>query len=207
MKTAILLSLTIGALAVAATASAEEKTTRTKKTTVRRDHAVVSTTRTTAASYDPYYRRDVVESRAEERRRIEGKHLTLEPMIGAASNGFGLGFGGRVGYTFDTPVYVGGNFVYHVGSDTPRAYAYYPSGEVGYDFGIDDVVLRPYGGIGVLFRGGDVASTSTGLVYPGFTFHWLVPRSPAFIGADARVLLPFEGTAAFAMMGTAGANL
>ena len=205
--TTLLLSLTVFALVFATAASAEEKSRTKKKTVDRRGHTVVSTTRTTAATYEPYYRRDVVESRAEERRRVEGRHLTLEPMVGAGTNGLGFGVGGRLGYTFTTPVYVGGNFVYHTGEGVPRTHAYYPSAEVGYDIGIDDILLRPYGGVGALFRGGDVPSTSTGVVYPGLTFHWLIPRSPAFLGADARVLLPFEGSAAFAMMGTAGANL
>jgi hypothetical protein len=211
MKTTLSLSLAVVVLAFAGSASAREKTKKTTSTVVTDDGTRVSTTRTTSATTDPeypYYRRDVVESRADYRRRIEGKHWTLAPMVGYGSNGLGVGVGGRLGYTFATPIYIGGNFVYHAGADTtPRIHAYYPSAEFGYDFGVDTVLLRPYGGVGVLFRGGDVPTTNTGLVYPGFTFHWLIPRSPAFLGADARVLLPFDGGAALAVMGTVGANL
>ena len=205
MKTAILLGLTLGTMTLATVTMGAERT-RTKKTVVVRRNAV-STTHTTAATYDPYYRRDVVESRADERRLYEGRHWTLAPMVGAGTNGLGLGVGGRFGYTFATPLYVGGNFVYHAGSETPRAYAYYPSAEIGYDIGVGDVLLRPYGGAGAMFRGGDVPSSSTGLVYPGFTVHWLVPRTAAFIGADGRVLFPFDSAPALAVMGTVGANL
>src|SRR6185369_7487167 len=132
-----------------------------------------STTRTTAAVTTP--RHDVVENRAEERREVEGDRWTIAPMIGGATNGLGFGMGARLGYTFATPVYLGANYMYHTGSDdNARTYAHYPSGEIGYDAGVGPVLIRPYGGAGVLFRGGNGASTNTGLVYPGLTVHVLI---------------------------------
>jgi hypothetical protein len=198
MKTLVLLGSVGAVVALAAPASARDKTVQR-----RPQHDVaVSTTRTTAAEG-----RDVAESRADYRRRFEGKRWTLAPLVGYASSGLGVGVGGRFGYTFETPIYLGGNFVYQTGADIPRAHSFYPSVEVGYDLGVETVLLRPYAGLGPYFRAGDVPASSTGLIYPGFTLHWLIPSTPAFLGADTRMLLPFEGNAALAVMATGGVNL
>jgi hypothetical protein len=203
MKTAFLLGTVALAATIASTASAEE---RTKTRVLRdRDGNAVSTTRTTSFTTDEH--KDVmVNSRADERRIYDDEHWTLAPMLGWGSNGLGLSVGARAGYTFDVPLYLGGNFMYHVG-DSGGAHAYYPSAEVGYDIGIKDVVLRPYGGVGALFTSApNSATTSTGVVYPGLTAHYLVPRSPVFLGGDARLLVPFEGSASVALTGTTGLN-
>ena len=214
MRIGILLSCGALALAVAAPAMADEvirpkktKTTRTTKAENKdRDADVaVSTTRTTSAVNDPRSGRDVVESRAEDRREEEGRRFTLAPMLGYGTNDLGVGVGARVGYTFETPVYLGGNFMYHAGENGIRN-AYYPSAELGYDIGAGPVLFRPYAGAGALFRNTVTRDTSTGLVYPGLTVHYLIPRSPAFVGGDARVLVPFEGTAAVAMTASTGLN-
>lgn len=199
MKRSILLGFATITVTMAATASAE---TRTIKAT-NKDHdtdTAVSTTHTTSAYSAP--RHDVVESRAEERREVQGDRWTIAPLIGAATNGYGFGAGARVGYTFATPIYLGASFMYHAGSDDDRlSYAYYPSAELGYDIGAGPVLIRPYAGAGALMRGG---ASDTGLVYPGLTAHYLIPKSPAFVGADAKVLVPLEGSAAFSAAGTTG---
>lgn len=190
--------------AVAGTASAEDRVVVVKTKVVKREEPV-GTTHTTSAYVEPAPGRDIIGSRADERRIEEGKHWTLAPMLGGGTNGLGFGIGARLGYTFNTPVYVGGNFMYHA-TDGASTYAYYPSAEIGYDIGVDSVLLRPYGGVGALVSGDRFGNGSTGLVYPGFTVHYLVPRSPAFVGGDARVLLPFEGSAAFSAFATTGLN-
>jgi hypothetical protein len=202
MKTTILMGALALALGVSATAAAEETTVTTKKTTVKHQREPVGTTRTTAAYYGGP--RDVGENRADERRVLEGRHLTIAPMLGYGSNGLGVGVGGRIGYTFDTPVYLGGNVMYQAG-DRGSAAVWYPSAEVGYDIGVSSVLFRPYGGVGALLRSAN--ETSTGLVYPGMTVHWLIPRSAAFLGGDARVLVPFDANPGFAMAFTTGLNL
>ena len=165
------------------------------------DDDVVATTTTTSAVTDD--RRDAGPIRPRDRRIEEGRYVTLAPMFGYGTDGYGIGAGARAGYTFSVPVYVGGNFMYHAGDG--RA-GYYPSVEVGADIGVgSSVVLRPYGGAGVLFRDRPSGvDASTGLLYPGFAAHYLVPRSPAFVGGDGRVLLPVNGPSSVVVTATTG---
>lgn len=182
----------------------------------------VSMTHTTSA--DPA-RRDVVESRAEEVREAQGHRWSAAPLLGYGTNDLNVGLGARVGYTFDTPVYVGGTFLYHFGTDNvavgpgvteSQARVYYPATEVGYDVGLGPVLLRPYGGVGVLFRqtsvttnGLQASNTNTSLtVYPGVTAEYLLPRTPVFVGGDARVLLPLENeSTSLSVFATTGVKL
>lgn len=170
-------------------------------TTTKRDRVAVSTTHTTSASRWNGFS-DHADDDADMRREVLNKHFTLAPVLGWASDGYGAAVGGRFGYTFDVPVYVGASFVYQTGERSTSA-SLYPSGELGYDLGIGNVLLRPYGGAGALARQG---GASTGLVYPGLTAEWLIPRSYAFLGGDARVLFPFDDVPALSLMGTAGLN-
>lgn len=170
--------------------------------------------------------RDVIESRAEARREGEGRRITAAPLAGYGGAGLGVGVGARAGYTFDIPVYVGATFMYHAGKDGQDTRAgvtdssnafYYPGAEVGYDIGLGPVLVRPYVGAGVLL--GRFSTTTTNgiestntekalMVYPGVTAHYIIGRSPVFVGADARVLLPFENQAAApSLFGTAGLHL
>ena len=101
--------------------------------------------------------------------------------------------------------------MYHTGSDNATVYTHYPSGELGYDIGVGPMLLRPYAGLGAMFgerriANGQRDTLTTGVVYPGLTAHYLIPRSPAFLGADGRVLVPFEGEAGVGVSGTAGLN-
>ena len=46
------------------------------------------------------------------------------------------------------------------------------------------------------------------MIYPGITAQYILPRSPLFLGADMRVLLPLEGeNASFSMFATAGITM
>jgi hypothetical protein len=188
------------------------------------DVSVSSQTRTTSA--EPQ-RRDVIESRAEEVREGQGKRWSAAPLLGYGTNDLGIGLGARAGYTFETPIYVGGTFLYHFGTDNVgnlgavgvtenRTRFYYPAAEVGYDIGVGPVLVRPYGGVGLLFGRSSVTTNginatgtdNTLMVYPGVTAQYLFPRSPIFVGGDARVLLPFENeSASFNIYATAGLQM
>ena len=170
-------------------------------------------------------RRDVIESRAEARREGEGRRVTVAPLLGYGFNDLGVGVGARAGYTFDIPVYVGGTFMYHTGTDklvdrpgvTESSSSFlYPALEVGYDIGIGPVLLRPYAGAGVLF--GRMSTTTNGvsatdterafMLYPGATASYLIGRSPVFVGGDTRVLLPLENQGiSLTLLATAGLHL
>jgi hypothetical protein len=136
--------------------------------------------------------------------------LGMEPIVGMGTNHYNFGVGGRIGYTFKVPIYVGATFVWYHGdttdadasnnfvkTETPR---YYPGGELGYDVGLAHGVLmvRPYGGAGLLFHhdrleGPNFVVTNTTnefMIYPGLTAHINIPDSPVFIGADTRLLVP-----------------
>ncbi len=164
------------------------------------DRVAVSTTHTTSASR---WNGATADNDADMRREQLNKHFTLAPVLGWASNGYGAAVGGRVGYTFDVPVYVGASFVYQTGENATQA-TWYPSGELGYDLGIGNVLLRPYGGAGALAR--TDTRGSVGLLYPGLAAEWLIPRSYAFLGGDARLLIPLDAVPAVSLMGTAGLN-
>ncbi len=194
MKTKLLLAALALAAAAPSSALADEVVVP------KRDRVPVSTTHTTSASR---WNGATVDNDADLRRENLNKHFTLAPVLGWASDGYGAAVGGRVGYTFDVPVYVGANFVYQTGERSTQA-TWYPSGELGYDIGLGNVLLRPYGGAGALARTGN--HPSTGLLYPGFTAQWLIPRSYAFLGGDARLLLPLDDVPALSLMGTAGLN-
>lgn len=212
MKASVLFGVSALALTLSASAFAENKGKHHVKVENKDSDSDMSvstsktetpsTTTTTAANYDA--RRDVVESRAEQRREERGDRWTAAPQVGAATNGYGFGAGLRAGYTFRTPVYVGGNFMYHSGNNQNDDHAYYPSLEVGYDIGVGPVLFRPYAGAGYLVR--DNAENAA-LLYPGLTLAYLIPETPVFVGADGRVLVPLAGDGrAVSLAATAGVN-
>jgi hypothetical protein len=180
----------------------------------------VSTTQTTSANPE---RRDILESRPEARREGEGRHVSVAPLFGFGTNDLGVGLGARAGYTFDTPVYLGGTFLYHFGTDNSVAGTglteshsrfMYPAAELGYDFGIGAVLIRPYVGGGILFGSTSSrtlagversASERPGIVYPGVTGQYIFHRSPVFVGGDTRLLIPLvDRTPSFALLATGG---
>lgn len=149
-----------------------------------------------------------------EARSLISERMGVEPIVGLGTNHYNFGVGGRMGYTFKVPIYVGGTFVWYHGdtadpsaennfvkTQTPR---YYPGVELGYDVGIAHgiVMVRPYAGAGILMQherreglGSVVVNTTDELlVYPGLTVHVRVPGSPVFVGADTRLLVPVVRT-------------
>lgn len=166
----------------------------------------VGTTQTTAAYAAP-------PSEAEQefagRPNPVGDRVTLEPLIGYGTNNYNLGVGGRLGYTFAVPVYIGGSFMWYSGdtrdgvlpgTETKNNF-YYPSVEVGYDFGLGrrrNILVRPYAAGALLFertelRVNDTHTSDTRnqfMLYPGLTARWRMPEGPLYVGADTRLLVP-----------------
>lgn len=153
--------------------------------------------------------------------------FSAEPLFGYGTNDFNAGIGGRVGYTFDVPVYVGGTFMWYWGDtqqsitnnaiiETKRNF-YYPGVEVGYDFGFGrNFMVRPYGGAGILlFRErntvNDVSASNTDssfMIYPGVTARYNVSNLPVYVGADTRLLIPFENKgASYQIFAVAGVSM
>jgi hypothetical protein len=136
----------------------------------------------------------------------------LAAMLGYASNVYQGGIGIRGGKALDNHLYIGGSFVYHLGESTAgptingvtnstSAAAFYTGPEVGYDFDLRSVVLRPYGGLGFAsiiasstVSGPGIQTTSASssntrfVVWPGFSVIWNPPQSRFFLGGDVRVV-------------------
>jgi hypothetical protein len=135
------------------------------------------------------------------------KPISVAPLLGYATTHLNVGLGLRAGYTLPQRIYVGGTLVYHLGSSEEipsvagktevSAHVLYPGVEVGYDLPVGPVVVRPYGGVGVAFvtasmkaEGEEQSNTKTSLaLWPGCAVTYAIPRTPAFVGADARVLV------------------
>lgn len=151
-----------------------------------------------------------------------GKAFLAAPLMGFGSNHYGFGLGARAGYTFPQKVYVGGTFMYHFGSTygygafggaDVSTHLLYPAGEVGYDFHVGPVTIRPYAGVGIAFvtasstlAGESTSATDSSLLlYPGATAHWNIPRTDFFVGGDTRMaILTRGGDPSFGLYATAG---
>ena len=152
-----------------------------------------------------------------------GKAISVAPLLGFGTNHLNFGFGARAGYTLPQRVYVGATFMYHLGmsesyglfgqSSEVSTKVFYPAAEVGYDFRVGPVTIRPYGGVGVVFISSSVtvgnqsssASTSSLALYPAVTAQWNIPRSDFFVGGDTRMLiLTRGGDPSFGLFATAG---
>jgi hypothetical protein len=142
----------------------------------------------------------------------EDKPLSVAPLLGYATQSLKLGVGARVGYTLPQHVYIGGTFMYHFGTSDETTVAgktvgasvslFYPAAEVGYDVHVGEALIRPYAGVGVLFAHASVsglggttqsATDSSMGIYPGVTASYEIPKSPAFVGADLRLLFATRG--------------
>lgn len=137
--------------------------------------------------------------------------LSVAPVLGYATSQANLGVGIRGGYTIDRRVYVGGTFVYHLGSSEETTLGrdtisssvrlFYPGVEAGYELPLGPVRVRPYAGMGALFVG---ASTKVGAressdtrasfaLWPGCTVTYDVPDANVFVGGDTRLLIATAG--------------
>lgn len=144
----------------------------------------------------------------------ESRPLSVAPIVGYATNHLNLGVGARVGYTIPQHVYLGATFVYHFGEsagDLASVHVFYPAGEVGYDLHLQDVTIRPYAGAGLLVAqatvlGQSATDTAFGF-YPGLNANYEIPKSPAFVGADMRLLFSSRGgDPSFGAFAVAGAR-
>lgn len=114
---------------------------------------------------------------------------------------YGLGLGLRGGYALDFSLYLGGYFVYYIGSSETGSNALFASGvrethanyvlfgvEVGYDWWIGDAIVRPSLQLGPALALSDATGSteSTGdlSLHPGMSV--LVPFADWYIGGDFR---------------------
>ncbi|MBX3216340.1 MAG: porin family protein [Labilithrix sp.] len=137
--------------------------------------------------------------------------VSVAPVLGYATSQANLGVGLRGGYTIDRRVYIGGTFVYHLGSSEETTLGgdtlsssvrlFYPGVEAGYELPLGPVRVRPYAGMGALFIS---ASTTMGAreasdtrtsfaLWPGCTVTYDVPESNVFVGGDTRLLIATAG--------------
>jgi opacity protein-like surface antigen len=137
-------------------------------------------------------------------------HWSAAALLGYGfEDGANLGLGARFGYSLRNNIYLGGLFQYHFGETNDYGLApfataeqhfnvYYFGFEGGYDFHIDDVVIRPYMGIGpgfehrsldgnVVGATGDVSDTDSEFaIWFGGTVLYQIDDQ-WFIGGDFRL--------------------
>jgi Outer membrane protein beta-barrel domain len=149
--------------------------------------------------------------------------VSVAPLLGYASASLKLGVGIRAGYTLENRVYLGGTLVYHLGTsdeaDGPggtigsSAHFLYTGAEVGYELPVGPVVVRPYGGVGVILsmvsltQGGQSQSdSSTSLAFwPGCTVTYAIPRSSFYVGGDTKLIVATKGgDPSFGLFATGG---
>jgi hypothetical protein len=110
-------------------------------------------------------------------------------------NPFGFGFGVAGGYSFDSGIYLGGQFLYFGGETqtvlgTDLSVNIVTLGmEAGYNLHFDPVIVRPTLGMGVAFTNESPGDGDFSSVYfaPGVTV--IYPIKQFFVGGDARLWL------------------
>jgi hypothetical protein len=132
-------------------------------------------------------------------------HGSVAGLIGYGfKDGANFGLGVRGGYTFQQNFYIGGTFMYHLGTSEEFSYLgvtqkssaniYYFGVEGGYDFIVEPVIIRPYIGLGPGFghvsaSGGGIDISDTSTVF-GFWFGGTVLypiNEQWFIGGDFKI--------------------
>lgn len=162
-----------------------------------------------------------VEAKAPEAEQADARRISAALMVGYGSAGAGVGLGVRGGYLVTERLYVGAAFTYHLGKSeeagpvTASSSLLFTGAEVGYDIPASALVVRPYLGLGL---GMSMVSQSDGTnevsdsnasfaIWPGVQALFAIPSSPAFVGADLRVLTLTEGNvASYAASLTGGAR-
>jgi hypothetical protein len=138
---------------------------------------------------------------------VTAKPISAAILIGYASENLKFGFGLRAGYTLPIKLYVGGTFIYHLGTSTPTPFGdasfslFYPGAEVGYEIHAGPVWIRPYLGLGVAIArasfpavavlgatAGGSTSDANIAVFPGATLTYNL-TSQFFVGGDLRFLI------------------
>jgi hypothetical protein len=148
----------------------------------------------------------------------KGQVIIREGVEAAAALGtgfadtYGLGFAGRVGYTFRQGVYAGGAVQYFVGHTVngQQAHASFVGGEAGYKFFPTEALeIRPYAFLGPAFITQVASNPFTTIsktdlaLQPGVVamYHF----GSAFIGGDAHVMvIPSPNTLAVLASGGLG---
>jgi hypothetical protein len=156
---------------------------------------------------------------------LEDDRLSLAPLLGFGTDNLDFGVGLRAGkVALGEHVWLGGSAVYHLGHGNAGAVngvryessssALFLGPEVGYDFVLGPVVLRPYGGLGL---GAFTASASAGavrasdtatklVIWPGVTALYGLTGSRFFVGGDTR-LVTIPGGPAFGLFALGGLSL
>jgi len=149
--------------------------------------------------------------------------ISVAPVLGYATANLKLGVGVRGGYTLANRVYIGGTFVFHLGTSESgegpagtvesSARFLYTGAEGGYDIPVGPVVIRPYAGVGLILgmvsvkAGGESNSdTSSSLAFwPGCTVTYAIPRSSFYVGGDTKIVIATKGgDPSFGMFATGG---
>ena len=128
--------------------------------------------------------------------------------LGYGSNDLAIGIGVRAGKMMTDRIYLGGAFVYHLGHDvatsqvggytsTASLSAFYLGPEVGYDFHLSPVTVRPYVGLGIIWLNATATASGPGaptvsadsstnkfVIWPGATVLYPLTDSSMFVGAD-----------------------
>jgi hypothetical protein len=186
-RSVLVSSIVVGALSLSAVASAQDSAKPTANTST--PTAEVTTGWSAAALFGDGFGSSKIQNDA-------GNDLSDTTV-----NPYGLGFGGRAGYTLTSHIYVGGIFVYHTGESKDdkgikyEASVLYPGLEAGYDLGVGPVLLRPYAGVGYLSikvkasAGPNEIDRSSGKIgfWPGLSV--LYPFDKYFVGIDARYVV------------------
>jgi hypothetical protein len=139
-------------------------------------------------------------------------------------DGYRFGIGARAGFTLPMSVYLGGTFVYHLGTTEAsqtgdvKLNLFYFGAEGGYELSAGPLTVRPYLGLGYASVMGSAPgycvgsvcgpevskSEGHGAVWPGATA--MYPIGNLFIGGDVRyvVLLDADDANAFGIFLTGG---
>lgn len=139
---------------------------------------------------------------------------------GGNPNAYGLGFVGRVGYTFPLEIYLGGTFVYHLGSSTENAFVnssqnvWYAGGELGYVIGTKHFEFRPYVGFGGIVLQTErcaleiCTSPTESSWYFGPGVYGQYDIGPIYVGADIRYIAAANNQIqnSFGFFGSLGVN-
>ena len=136
-------------------------------------------------------------------------------MLGFGSDNLNFGFGARGGKTLSNHLYLGGLFVYHVGTGTNvmtdgvtesgSVSGFYIGPEAGYDLESRraPVVIRPYIGLGLAEAHGSStvdgmttsSSSSQAAIWPGVAGFYHFADSSFVLGGDFRLVTGPWGTA------------
>ncbi len=143
---------------------------------------------------------------------LSGYGLQLDSVLSSGLSAYRFGFGTRAGLTAPCGAYLGGTFVTHLGTSVAgtrdgasvlvsTARATYVGPEIGFDFALWNLLLRPYVGTGLL-----VVVSKTALGSSGFddnrALYYVAPgglvayrRGELLLGVDLRIpIVPAQST-------------